>query len=70
MEGEPSLDGATAWAWADWRQLGGVWLSADRLQVGAEDPRRIHFPVLDVPATIDSRLFESIELALPGPGSD
>lgn len=70
MEGEPALDGATVWAWTDWRRVGGVWLAADRLQVGGPDPRRIHFPVLDVPAKIDPRVFESIDWALPGPDSD
>jgi hypothetical protein len=68
-EGEASLDRATVWTWGDWRQVDGVWIAADRRQEGGEEARRIHFPVLDAPAKLDPRIFESIAVPLPEPAA-
>lgn len=67
-EGEPGLERATPWAWSGWARVGRLWLASDRVQVGGEDKRRIHFPVLDLPRRLDARLFEDPTLPLPAAG--
>lgn len=67
MEGEPARDKARAWTWSDWRQSGGAWFAADRRDAAEGSTRRIHFPVLGVLASIDSRLFEALEMPMPEP---
>lgn len=63
-KGEPRLEAATAWDWRDWKQVGGVWLAADKVR--DDGSARIWFPVLAAPDTVDARVFESPEAALPG----
>jgi hypothetical protein len=68
-KGEPSLDKATMWMWADWRKMDGVMLSCDRRMVGGEGARRIHFPVLATPSKLDERVFSDPQVPLPGGAS-
>jgi len=55
------LDGgpgpATAFSWRDWRRHGTILLAGDR--VSQQDDVRIHFPVLEAPASVPERVFTS-----------
>ena len=63
--GQPSLDKATPWKWSDWQNIHGMMMARDRVQVGGEEPRRIHFPVLAFPRQVDARVFESPDMPMP-----
>ena len=64
-KGTPSLEAATAWQWGDWKHMGGVMMSSDRVQVGGEGKRRIYFPVLGVLDKVDDKVFTDPAVLLP-----
>jgi hypothetical protein len=69
MEGEPSRDQARAWKWTDWRESAGVWFACDRRDPAPESTRRIHFPVMSVLPKVDGKVFEALDVAMPGVGA-
>lgn len=69
MEGEPVRDQARSWTWTDWRRCGGVWFAADRRDGASGSTRRIHFPLLGMVASLDSRVFEALEVPMPDPAT-
>lgn len=48
---------AIPWVWKDWTRQGTILLASDR--VSQQDDTRIHFPVLEAPASVPDRVFTS-----------
>ena len=57
LNGDPGP--AVAFSWKDWARHGAILLASDRVSQQDDNDTRIHFPVLETPASVPDRVFTS-----------